>query len=152
MDPTEVDLIKRVLAEHRVDPERALAGLLHTLVGHHFSSRLRRPAPSSRELSLVSLLDPNAAEPLPRPTLLEEVIAVLQIEHRGNAQASDEQPRGDLAGVQAALLHLLADSLAVGERQAGLEGDEAESPGDALPPRRAGDDDEHRPPMRLVRD
>jgi hypothetical protein len=148
MDDPEVDLIKRVLAEHRVDPERALAGLLHTLLGHHFGSRLGRPAPTTRELSLVSLLDPNAAEPLPRPTVLEEVIAVLQIEHRGNAQALDEQPRADLASVQAALLHLLADSLAVGERQ---PGDEAESTGDVPPPKRAGDD-EHRPPMRLVRD
>ena len=151
MDDSEVDLIKRVLAEHHVEPERALAGLLHTLVGHHFASRLRRPAPTSRELSLVSLLDANAAEPLPRPTVVEEVIALLQIEHRRNAQAPDEQPRSDLAGAQAALLHVLADSLAVGERQAGQEREEGELPRNVPPPRPARDDHDH-PPMRLVRD
>jgi hypothetical protein len=151
MDDPEVELIKRVLAEHGIEPERALFGLLRTLAGHHFASRLRRPAPTSRQLSLVSLLDPNAAEPLPRPTVCEEVIALLQIEHRNNAQAAGEQPRGDLAKVQAALLHLLADSLAVGEHQADEEGDEGELPRDVPTPRPARDDEE-RPPMRLVRD
>ena len=147
MDPTKVELIKRVLAEHGVEPERALAGLLDTLVGHHFASRLRRPAPASRQLSLVSLLDPNGAEPLPRPTVVEELIALLQIEHKSNAQAADEQPRADLAKLQAALLHLLADSLAVGESQEAPQRDDMPAP---RPARKGGDDD--RPPMRLVRD
>ena len=147
MDDPEVDLVKRVLAEHRVEPERALAGLLRTLTGHHFASRLRRPAPASRQLSLVSLLDPSAAEPLPRPTVVEEVIALLQVEHRSNAQATGEQPRADVANLQAALLHLFADSLAVGEHQATPDRDDVPAPR----PERKGDDD-HRPPMRLVRD
>ena len=66
MDLTVADVVKRVLAEHRVDPERALVELLRALVEPHLASRLGPPAPASRELSLVSLLDPNAADASPQ--------------------------------------------------------------------------------------
>jgi hypothetical protein len=164
MGLSELDVVKSVLAEHHLEPERALAGLLRTLVDHHFRSRLRRPADNSGPISLVSLLDASSPEPLPRSTVLEELVALLQTDHANDVRvrdgmsregATDDEAPGlvgdDLAHVQAALLHLVAESLAVGERQAGLEPEE-ETRGDLRPPPQWPAPDDDRPPMRLVRD